>query len=523
MRGADVTNQRLQANRHTSKTLVSIGQIIFCGVMLFLAIVAGILWPLLAQIVVWAVIVFFSVFVGFKMVLWYASTRYDFPSFELPDANDPSLPIYTIFVPLFKEVSVLPRLMAGLTALNYPKEKLQVLLLVEDIDVDPNMHHALAEFDLASNAPFASIVHIPNVQPRGKQKALNLGLAEAQGEFSVIFDAEDVPEPNQLLKAVGRFRNAEPSLGCLQARLYFENETSSWVSRLLWVEYVIHFEWILKGLDQLSMVPPLGGTSNHFRTAALRNVALHNSQLPRGAEGVGAWDPWNVTEDADLAGALALHNYRIEMLDSVTYEIATKTVKAVIPQRSRWLKGYIQTGLVFTRKPIRTMRAFGPVRWCVYILFLLGTPASILLSTLSWIFTITYFVTRSEAIEQLFPWPLLYLGTLLLVFGNFALFIQHVIATHRREGYTTVKWLLLLFVWQQLATVSLVIAVWELLQPSKRSVWHKTAHDHDLEMTQQPRNEVSSNQETATDQIPVLLPVPSMRDRRSKTRINVVS
>ncbi|MBH1980043.1 glycosyltransferase [Candidatus Saccharibacteria bacterium] len=492
--------------RQTSQKLVTGGQIIFFGLLLLGVIVAGILWPLLAQLIVWGTILFFTVFVSLKIVLWYASTKYSFAQFEQPSMYDHDLPVYTIFVPLYKEVSVLPRLMSGLHALNYPKDKLQVLLLVEDETVDPGMHEAFQAYDLGRNAPFASLLQIPNVQPRGKQKALNIGLEHTQGKYAVIYDAEDIPEPNQLLKAVGRFGSADAIVGCLQARLFFDNEQSSWVSRLLWTEYVIHFEWILKGLAQLGLVPPLGGTSNHFRVDALHAIALDRSQLPMGAEGIGAWDPWNVTEDADLAGALTLHGYKIEMLDSVTYEIATRSVGDLLPQRSRWLKGYLQTGLVYLRSPLRTMKKMGPIRWFVYVLFLLGTPLSILLSTLSWILTIVYFSTRSEAIERLFPWPLLYLGTLLLVFGNFALFMQHVIAAHKREGHTTVKWLLLLPVWQQLATASLLIAIRELLQPSKRSTWRKTTHEHDLEATS-----VSSYHEATTVEFPVIQPAQQER------------
>ena len=512
-----MTTSSRQPIRQTSERLLSKGQKIFFVVVLLGVIVTALLWPLLIQLVVWGTILFFGVFVGLKMTLWYASSKYVYPHYTLPSKDDPSLPIYTIFVPLFKEVSVLPRLLSGLKSLNYPIDKLQVLLLVEDEkEVDPGMHEALREYNLEVNAPFARILEIPNVQPRGKQKALNIGLSYAKGDYAVIYDAEDVPDPDQLLKAVGRFRSAERKLGCVQARLYFENETSSWVSRLLWMEYIIHFEMILKGLTHLNLVPPLGGTSNHFPVRVLWEIAFNDNQLPRGAEGIGAWDPWNVTEDADLAGALSQLGYRIEMIDSVTNEIATKSVNALIPQRSRWLKGYMQTGLVFTRDIVQNIRKIGPVRWFVYVLFLLGTPLSILLSTLSWILTITYFVTRSETIEQLFPWPLLYIGTLLLVFGNFALFMQHVVAAHKREGYTSVKWILLLPIWQQLATVSLIMATWEIVQPSKRSVWHKTPHEHDL-VVAQPAT-MSSIENADTEEIPAIAATPQLQNVAAFTR-----
>lgn len=512
-----MTTSRAERIRQTSETFVTTGQKIFFGATLLGVIVMAIFWPLLLQAIAWVTIIFFGVFVGLKMILWHTSMKYDFPKYDLPNIDDPTLPIYTIFVPLFKEVTMLPRMLEGLSNLKYPKDKLQILLLVEDREVDEAMHEAIALHNAKIWELSARVIEIPNLEPRGKQKALNIGLSHAEGEFAVIYDAEDIPERDQLLKAIGRFRSADSKLGCVQARLFFENETDTWVSRILWMEYIIHFEWILKGFAQLNLIPPLGGTSNHFPVRVLQDVALDNSQLPRGAEGIGAWDPWNVTEDADLAGALSQHGYRIEMIDSVTNEIATTTVKALIPQRSRWLKGYIQTGLVYTRDIPANIRLFGPVRWCVYVLFLFGTPLSILLSTLSWILTITYFVTRSEAIERLFPWPLLYAGTFLLVFGNFALFIQHIVASHRREGYTSVKWVQMLPIWQQLATVSLLIALWEVLQKSKRFTWHKTAHEHGFDDATIPRSEteVSSFENADTVVIPIVRAAPVYQGQRT--------
>jgi cellulose synthase/poly-beta-1,6-N-acetylglucosamine synthase-like glycosyltransferase len=196
---------------------------------------------------------------------------------------------------------------------------------------------------------------------------------------------------------------------------------------------------------------------------------------------MGAWDPWNLTEDAEIAGALTCAGYEIELLDSATEEVASRRMRVAIPQRSRWQKGYSQTGLAFLRTPVATARQMGVRRWFFYVFFLLGTPISIMLSTLSWALTAAYFATRSQAIERLFPPPLFYLGVCLLVFGNFALFVQHIMAAYHRDGYTTIKWLLLLPIWQQIATVSVFIAWKQLLQKSKRHFWAKTEHVEDLE------------------------------------------
>jgi hypothetical protein len=184
--------------------------------------------------------------------------------------------------------------------------------------------------------------------------------------------------------------------------------------------------------------------------------------------------------NAGISADTRLSNSRQPGPNSVRTEVKSR---ALIGQKSRWLKGYIQTGLIFTRKPLKTMRDMGgPVRWFVYVLFLLGTPLSILLSALSWVLTFTYFATRSPAIELLFPGLMLYLGAVLLVFGNFTLFMQHVSASTKYQGFSTVKYLVLVLtgIWPMLTMLSLAKACYELANPRMRHFWDKTEHGHDL-------------------------------------------
>ena len=483
---------RARPVRYSAATVVNTGQLVFFTIVLGLAIAGTVASPITAaKVTVAAVLMFFAVFVGLlKMGVWYASTRYRPPDYSVPDVNDASLPLYTVFVPMYKEASMVMPMVRGMSDLQYPKSKLRVMLLVETRERDPETRDAI---DAVSLPTFIEVVEVPPVKPYGKQRALDYAAhlvlqvktAEVRNSLCVVYDAEDRPEPMQLLKAVGMFRaytEIDPRVICLQARLAFSNQTSSWVSRLMWVEYAIHFEWVLPGMAWLDLVPPLGGTSNHFRLGPLKEVGISKARLPKQARWTGIWDIYNVTEDADLAGAIALHGYKIAMLDSVTYEVATTKVSTLIGQRSRWLKGYIQTGLIFMRSPIRTMRAMGPIRWFVYELFLIGTPLTILFSSLSWALTYAYFGTRSPAIQQLFPAVLLYVGVVLLVFGNFALFMQHVAAANKREGFGSVKYLLVVLcgIWQMLTVLSLLKAVYELINPKKRHFWDKTNHGHDL-------------------------------------------
>ena len=185
----------------------------------------------------------------------------------------------------------------------------------------------------------------------------------------------------------------------MQAQLAFWNPRGSWISSFYWAEYVVHFQTVLVGLSRLGLIPPLGGTSNHFRMEALYDVARANGawQFEDSSGGrniYGPWDPYNVTEDADLAFRLALSGYSIGMLDSKTYEEAPDTASKARNQRGRWLQGYMQTGLVHTRHPLWSVRQVGPLRYLAFIMFILGTPVSLILNPLVWGVTILYVGSR---------------------------------------------------------------------------------------------------------------------------------
>lgn len=94
---------------------------------------------------------------------------------------------------------------------------------------------------------------------------------------------------------------------------------------------------------------PLGGTSNHFPRAAL--IAA------------GAWDPYNVTEDADLGVRLARLGKRTQMLSAVTWEESPATLSSWFWQRTRWIKGWMQTYLVHMRAPASLWRDLGAWRF----------------------------------------------------------------------------------------------------------------------------------------------------------------
>lgn len=502
----------------TAGTFISRGQALFAAAVMLLLGILGFYSALLAfQIVAAVVLLFIFAFVTFKFILVYGGRKHrHFARFDVSE-HDPNLPMFTIYAPMFEEPDALPSLLDGISKLRYDKSKLQVLILLEQRSLDKKTWPVLDRLNLPS---YVEVVELPVRKIRNKPTALNIGLKLTRGEFAVIYDAEDRPEPDQLLKAVGTFWNTPHTVACLQARLRFSNETDSFVSRALQLEYDIHFRQLLPGLAWYNLIPPLGGTSNHFRVDALRAIASDERLTKEISEmGYGAWDSWNSTEDAELAGRFYEKGYTIAMLDSVTYEVATTTLRAVTSQRSRWQKGYVATWLTYTRNIPYHIKTVGFKRWACYILFLMGTTQSIILSSVTWIVTIVYFSTSSTVIESVFPWPLLYLGTFLLVFGNFAIWVQHIAAAITHCKPSSAIYTLGLLLWQQLASLSHLIAIGELLIPSKRYDWRKTPHESNFESLQQAVDrEVSSFENADTEEIPVIAATPQLQHVTASTR-----
>ena len=204
------------------------------------------------------------------------------------------------------------------------------------------MCHAFANIVLPEHY---EVIVVPDAKPKTKPKALNYALHFARGDLAVIFDAEDIPEPNQLLIAAETFAAADDDLVCLQASLTFYNANENWLTRQFTIEYAVLFDLVLPFFAALRLPFPLGGTSNHFKMSALRKL--------------GAWDPFNVTEDADLGIRLARFGWRADILPSSTFEEANNTFSNWLPQRARWLKGWMQTWFVHMRNPAVLLRQLG--------------------------------------------------------------------------------------------------------------------------------------------------------------------
>jgi cellulose synthase/poly-beta-1,6-N-acetylglucosamine synthase-like glycosyltransferase len=360
---------------------------------------------------------------------------------ELAALRDEDLPTYTILIPLYREAMVLPRLVKGLSELDYPPAKLEIQLLMEEDD--PVTQEACAKLDLP---PQFKPVVVPDSQPKTKPKACNYGLYSCDSECLVIFDAEDRPEPDQLKKAAAAFRQVPDRIVCLQAKLNFYNQRHNLLTRWFTSEYSVWFDLFLPGLTASGWPIPLGGTSNHFKVKALKEL--------------GGWDPFNVTEDCDLGIRLHKHGYGAAMIDSTTWEEANGNFLSWFRQRSRWVKGYLQTYLVHMRRPLTLWRQLG--------------AGSFLLNPIYWLMTLVWFLTHSATISTVFPTPIYALGTFCLLVANFVFVYITVVGCLNRGYYDLVKYSVLTPLYWLMMSWGAYKAAAQLI--TRPHYWEKTDH-----------------------------------------------
>lgn len=375
------------------------------------------------------------------------------------------LPVYTILVPLYRETEILGSLKEALGRLDYPRDRLDVQLLLEEDDTE-TVEAARAVFQ----APEYRIVLIPPGPPRTKPKACNYGLLNARGEYLVIYDAEDRPEPDQLRKACAAFRSLrDDRVICLQARVNIYNQNQNILTKWFTCEYSCWFDLYLPGLSVSGIPVPLGGTSNHFRTAALREI--------------GGWDAYNVAEDCDLGMRLHRMGYRTRMIDSTTWEEACMTTGNWMRQRSRWIKGYVQTYLVHTRRPWRLLGDMGPRDWFGFHMTIGGMFFCFLVNPVFWVLSAVWLVFRQEAISSYFPGIVFALSAGCLFLGGFAFVFLTAVGVLKRRYFHLVKYALFSPAYWVLMSVGAWKGVWQLVRRPHH--WEKTEHGFSLRRTRE--------------------------------------
>lgn len=376
---------------------------------------------------------------------------------EIEKIPERSWPMYTIFCPLYKEAHMLPQFIRAIKHVDYPHDKLEVMLLLEKDDTQT--------LTKAMQLPLPEYFHmvvVPPSRPKTKPKACNYGLKQSSGIFAVIYDAEDAPEALQLKKAVVAFTKEPEDVVCIQAKLNFYNPTQNLLTRIFTAEYSLWFDLVLTGLQTIHAPIPLGGTSNHFKTAALKKIK--------------GWDSFNVTEDCDLGVRLSKKGYRTAIIDSLTLEEANSNALNWFLQRTRWIKGYIQTYFVHMRHPFSFSQDTN-IHFLTFQFIVGGKVLSTLINPLLWVLTALYFLFRAHIgmfIESFFPPPVLYMGVFSFIIGNFLYMYYYMVGCARHGHHNLVKYVFFVpFYWLAMSMAAWV-AVYKFLTSPHH--WFKTQH-----------------------------------------------
>ncbi|MBN8965625.1 MAG: glycosyltransferase, partial [Rhizobiales bacterium] len=302
------------------------------------------------------------------------------------------------------------------------------------------------------------VIVAPRGGPRTKPKALNAALQFARGEYVAVYDAEDIPEPNQLRLALNAFNADNHRLACVQACLTIDNTDDSWLTRMFTAEYAGLFDVFLPGLAVWRLPLPLGGSSNHFRTAALRQI--------------GALDPYNVTEDADLGMRLVRFGYHVGVIPSTTYEEAPARFGPWLRQRTRWFKGWMVTWLVHTRSPLRLLRELG---WPGFATFQLVVGGTVLAALVHALFAVQLALTLAGSLPEDAVARVILGVHIMTLLAGYTISAALGVVGLRARRLSRVGWALLL---TPIYWVLLSVAAWRALFQLVRAptYWEKTAH-----------------------------------------------
>lgn len=366
------------------------------------------------------------------------------------------LPVVSVMVALYRESDIASRLIQRLGQLDYPRELLDILLVIEEEDTITR-----AALQSAQLPPFMRVIVVPDGKLKTKPRALNYALDACRGSIIGIYDAEDAPAANQIRRVVDRFYQRGQDVVCLQGVLDFYNPQTNWLSRCFTMEYATWFRVILPGLARLGLAIPLGGTTLFFRRKAL--------------EELGGWDAHNVTEDADLGIRLARHGYRTELIDTVTEEEANCRTLPWIRQRSRWLKGYMMTYAVHMRDPALLWRQLGAWKFIGFQVFFLTTLSQFLLAPMLWTFWLVP-LGFAHPVSALLPPGLQIALTGLFLFTEALLMGVTLVAMRLTPNRMNPLWAVMLHFYFPLGALASYKAAWELV--TCPFYWDKTSHGH---------------------------------------------
>ncbi len=386
----------------------------------------------------------------------------------VPPLMEAALPLISVMVPLFHEKDVAGKLVARLARLDYPRELTDILLVIEASDEITE-----AALDGVRLPHWIRVVRVPDGPIKTKPRALNYALNFCRGQIVGIWDAEDRPDPDQLHKVARRFHVAPADVACLQGALDYYNPRTNWLARCFTIEYASWFRILLPGVARLGLIVPLGGTTLFFRRHLL--------------EQVGAWDAWNVTEDADLGVRLARRGYRTEIIETTTDEEANCRALPWVKQRSRWLKGYAMTWAVHMRDPAALYRDLGAWRFWGFQVQFLGALSQYLLAPILWSFWLLTFglphPLRAPLETGVGSWAIVGLFGLFVASEALSIFVGMRAVSGAKHRHL-MPWVPTLHFYFPLGCLAGWKAIYEVV--AKPFYWDKTAHGLFVEAADAP-------------------------------------
>lgn len=249
------------------------------------------------------------------------------------------LPRYTVLIPVYRRPDLMAGLIQHLETMDYPADKLEVLLLLEEGD-DATVDAARA----ARPPAYVRFVVVPAADGRSAARACNLGLLFARGDHVVTYHVDDLPEGDQLRMAAEAFAR-QPDVWCLQAQRTRYNAGVNALTRMAARHERAWVTGMLPALARLGVPAPLGGPSAHYRTERLREV--------------GGWRVVDASWDADLGMRLTRAGGRVETVVSTTYEEAPSGYRLWMSSSARTVAGLVGTVVRLCTHPRRVQRDAG--------------------------------------------------------------------------------------------------------------------------------------------------------------------
>ncbi len=280
------------------------------------------------SVVLLSVLLFWTVYNGSIIYVGVRNKHKRLTAPENPVVAVESLPSYTLIVPTKNEESVVRRCLDAILRLDYPKNKIQVIMV--DGNSTDNTYNICLEFQ-KNHSNFKAI---SEQKTHGKPAALNLALSYATGDVVGVFDADSLPEPDVLSKASAYF--GDQKVVAVQGMTTSINERSNVLTRVISMEEKAWFQMLMSGRERLSLFVPLTGSCQFVRHSALDEL--------------GGWEQTSLTEDVELALRLVEKNHLIKYAPDVNSGQETPSaLGSLFKQRIRWYRGYMETALKYGR------------------------------------------------------------------------------------------------------------------------------------------------------------------------------